>query len=82
MRAAALNDAAQTRDLLPVAGIPHERRITACCSAYAMTARRRIRFKPSRASPEALKETLDLMGLTEDDARRIFPIPAQPPDPT
>ncbi len=58
------------------------RRITACCSAYAMNARRRIRFKPSRASRGALKEILDLMGLTEDDARRILPELFQPPDPT
>ena len=57
------------------------RRITACCSAYAMTARRRIRFKPSRASREARKEILDLMGLTMDDARRILPQAFQPPDP-
>ena len=58
------------------------RRITACCSACAMKARRRIRFKPSRASREALKEILDLMGLTMDDARRILPELFQPPDPT
>ncbi len=60
----------------------HARRITACCSAYAMTARRRIRFKPSRASREALKEALDLMGLTGDDVRRILSELTQPPDPT
>ncbi len=58
------------------------RRITACCSAYAMTARRRIRFKPSRASREARKEILDLMGLTGDDVRRILAELTQPPDPT
>jgi hypothetical protein len=47
-----------------------------------MKARRRIRFKPSRASREALKEILDLMRLTGDDVRRILSELTQPPDPT
>ncbi len=34
------------------------------------------------AGPEALKEALDLMGLTMDDARRILSELTQPPDPT
>jgi tetratricopeptide (TPR) repeat protein len=34
------------------------------------------------AGPEVLKEILDLMGLTGDDARRILPVLFQPPDPT
>ena len=46
-----------------------------------MTVRWRFRFTPSRASREALKEILDLMGLTMDDARRIRPEMFQPPDP-
>jgi len=42
----------------------------------------RIKAVSGKTGPDALKKILDLMNLTDDDARRILPEHTQPPDPT
>ena len=48
----------------------------------ALKAHLRIKTGSGKTGREAMKEALDLMGLTGDDVRRILSDLTQPPDPT
>ena len=48
----------------------------------ALNLHRQIKTDSGKTEREALKDALDLMGLTGDDVRRILAELTQPPDPT